>query len=171
MKNIFTEQFSEFIKNLENEEIQKMLDEQKRIKKSKLIYRDFLERNGLINQEEELKRLEDEKQKKLNELKFDPNNKIYEELRYEEYYKYLSEHIFKGYYYIPRDNKKQNFYLELQFNEENSEIFEINEKNMCFCGEKVKNADWIIGIVTNIGEEVKPLKPISKEFNTVSNYF
>ena len=171
MKNIFTEKFSEFIKNLENEEIQKMLDEQKRIKKSKLIYRDFLERNGLINQEEELKRLEDEKQKKLNELKFDPNNKIYEELRYEEYYKYLSEHIFKGYYYIPKDNKKQNLYLELQFNEENSEIFEINEKNMCFCGEKVKNADWIIGIVTNIGEEVKPLKPISKEFNTVSNYF
>ena len=171
LKKDFNPKFAEFVKNLEEEEIEKMLEEQKKVKKSQLVYRDFLERNGLINEEEEKKKAEEERQKKLNELKFDPNNKLYEDLKYKEYYKYLSENNIKGYYYIPKETKnKLNVYLELNNNEEN-EIFEINEKNMCFCGEKVKNADWIIGIAVNIGEDVKPLKQINKDFNSLSNYF
>ena len=169
MKKTFGKKFSEFIKNLESEEIQKMLEDQKKIQKSQLIYKDFLERNNLINEEEEEKKREEERQRKLNELKFDPNNKIYEDLRYQEYFKYLSQNIFQGYFYTPKDEKKLNLYLELQYNED-IDLFEINQKNICFCGEKVKNADWVIGIVINIGQDVKPLKQINKEFTTLSNY-
>ena len=171
LKNDFEKLFIDFIQNMEREELKKWLDEQNNIKKSKLIYRDFLERNGLINELEEEKKKEDETQKKLNQLRFDPFSKIYEDLRYQEYFKYLSEHIIKGYYYTSKNNLKTNIYLELENNEENTELFEINQKNMCFCGEKVKNADWIIGIVINVGEKVKPLNQINKEFTTLSYYF
>ena len=171
LKNDFEKLFIDFIQNMEREELKKWLDEQNNIKKSKLIYRDFLERNGLINELEEEKKKEDETQKKLNQLRFDPFSKIYEDLRYQEYFKYLSDHIIKGYYYISKNNLKTNIYLELENNEENTELFEINQKNMCFCGEKVKNADWIIGIVINVGEKVKPLNQINKEFTTLSYYF
>ena len=175
-KKIFEKQFSELINNLENEEIKKMLEEQKKIKRSQLVYKDFLERNGLINEDEEEKRKEDERQKKLNELKFDPNNKMYEDLRYQEYFKYLTENIIQGYYYMPKDEKKLglcNLLMEFYFQDEkdNIEIFEINQKNMCFCGEKVKNANWIIGIVTNVGVDVMPLKQINKEFNSFTYYY
>ena len=171
LKNDFEKLFIDFIQNMEREELKKWLDEQNNIKKSKLIYRDFLERNGLINELEEEKKKEDETQKKLNQLRFDPFSKIYEDLRYQEYFKYLSDHIIKGYYYTSKNNLKTNIYLELENNEENAELFEINQKNMCFCGEKVKNADWIIGIVINVGEKVKPLNQINKEFTTLSYYF
>ena len=171
LKNDFEKLFIDFIQNMEREELKKWLDEQNNIKKSKLIYRDFLERNGLINELEEEKKKEDETQKKLNQLRFDPFSKIYEDLRYQEYFKYLSDHIIKGYYYTSKNNLKANIYLELENNEENTELFEINQKNMCFCGEKVKNADWIIGIVINVGEKVKPLNQINKEFTTLSYYF
>ena len=171
LKNDFEKIFIDFIQNMEREELKKWLDEQNNIKKSKLIYRDFLERNGLINELEEEKKKEDETQKKLNQLRFDPFSKIYEDLRYQEYFKYLSDHIIKGYYYTSKNNLKTNIYLELENNEENTELFEINQKNMCFCGEKVKNADWIIGIVINVGEKVKPLNQINKEFTTLSYYF
>ena len=171
LKNDFEKLFIDFIQNMEREELKKWLDEQNNIKKSKLIYRDFLERNGLINELEEEKKKEDETQKKLNQLRFDPFSKIYEDLRYQEYFKYLSGHIIKGYYYTSKNNLKTNIYLELENNEENTELFEINQKNMCFCGEKVKNADWIIGIVINVGEKVKPLNQINKEFTTLSYYF
>jgi len=171
LKNDFEKLFIDFIQNMEREELKKWLDEQNNIKKSKLIYRDFLERNGLINELEEEKKKEDETQKKLNQLRFDPFSKIYEDLRYQEYFKYLSDHIIKGYYYTSKNNLKTNIYLELENNEENTELFEINQKNMCFCGEKVKNADWIIGIVINVGEKVKPLNQINKEFTTLSYYF
>ena len=171
LKNDFEKLFIDFIQNMEREELKKWLDEQNNIKKSKLIYRDFLERNGLINELEEEKKKEDETQKKLNQLRFDPFSKIYEDLRYQEYFKYLSEHIIKGYYYTSKNNLKTNIYLELENNEENTELFEINQKNMCFCGEKVKNADWIIGIVINVGEKVKPLNQINKAFTTLSYYF
>ena len=171
LKNDFEKLFIDFIQNMEREELKKWLDEQNNIKKSKLIYRDFLERNGLINELEEEKKKEDETQKKLNQLRFDPFSKIYEDLRYQEYFKYLSDHIIKGYYYTSKNNLKSNIYLELENNEENTELFEINQKNMCFCGEKVKNADWIIGIVINVGEKVKPLNQINKEFTTLSYYF
>ena len=171
LKNDFEKLFIDFIQNMEREELKKWLDEQNNIKKSKLIYRDFLERNGLINELEEEKKKEDETQKKLNQLRFDPFSKIYEDLRYQEYFKYLSDHIIKGYYYTSKNNIKTNIYLELENNEENTELFEINQKNMCFCGEKVKNADWIIGIVINVGEKVKPLNQINKEFTTLSYYF
>ena len=89
IKKTFDQYFSEFIKNLESEEIKKMLDEQKKIKQSQLIYKDFLERNDLMVPEEEEKKLEKERQKKLFESKFDPNNKIYEDLKRQEYYKYF----------------------------------------------------------------------------------
>ena len=171
LKNDFEKLFIDFIQNMEREELKKWLDEQNNIKKSKLIYRDFLERNGLINELEEEKKKEDETQKKLNQLRFDPFSKIYEDLRYQEYFKYLSDHIIKGYYYTSKNNLKTNIYLELENNEEKTELFEINQKNMCFCGEKVKNADWIIGIVINVGEKVKPLNQINKEFTTLSYYF
>ena len=171
LKNDFEKLFIDFIQNMEREELKKWLDEQNNIKKSKLIYRDFLERNGLINELEEEKKKEDETQKKLNQLRFDPFSKIYEDLRYQEYFKYLTDHIIKGYYYTSKNNLKTNIYLELENNEENTELFEINQKNMCFCGEKVKNADWIIGIVINVGEKVKPLNQINKEFTTLSYYF
>ena len=174
IKKTFDQYFSEFIKNLESEEIKKMLDEQKKIKQSQLIYKDFLERNDLMVPEEEEKKLEKERQKKLFESKFDPNNKIYEDLKRQEYYKYLSENLFQGYYYTPKEEKKlSNLYLELQFQDEKDDpqIFEINKKHMCFCGEKVTNADWVIGIVVNVGEEVKPLKQINKEFGSLSFYF
>ena len=171
LKNDFEKLFIDFIQNMEREELKKWLDEQNNIKKSKLIYRDFLERNGLINELEEEKKKEDETQKKLNQLRFDPFSKIYEDLRYQEYFKYLSDHIIKGYYYTSKNNLKTDIYLELENNEENIDLFEINQKNMCFCGEKVKNADWIIGIVINVGEKVKPLNQINKEFTTLSYYF
>ena len=171
LKNEFEEIFVDFIQNMEKEELKKWLDEQNKIKQSKLIYKDFLERNGLINEIEEQKRKEGEAQRKINELKFDPFSKIYEELRYQEYFKYLSEHLIKGYYYTPKNSSNSNIYIEIQTPEDNPEIFEINQKNMCFCGEKVKNADWLIGIVVNVGENVKPLKQINKEFTSLSYYF
>ena len=171
IKNVFVEKFSEFINNLRSDEIEKMLEEQKKTKESTLIYRDFLERNGLINEEEEERRKEELRQQRINELKFDANDKIYEDLKYQEYYKYFSEHLFKGYYYIPKDENKTNIYLELQNNDDdNLDIFEINEKNMCFCGERLTNANWIMGVVINVGEDVKALKQISEEYNTLSNY-
>ena len=171
LKNDFEKLFVDFIQNMEKEELKKWVDEQNNIKKSKLIYRDFLERNGLINELEEEKRKEGEVQRKINQIRFDPFSKVYEELRYQEYFKYLSDHLLKGYYYTSKNIDKTNIYLELQNNEGNSEIFEINQKNMCFCGEKVKNADWIIGLVVNVGEDVKPLKQINKEFGTFGYYF
>ena len=172
-KRKFGRIFSEFIKNLESDEIQKMIEDQKNVKNSQLIYKDFLERNGLINEEEEIKRKEEERQKKLNKLKFDPNNKIYEDLRYQEYFKYLSENIFHGYYYNPKNQNNLNYFLELELpdDKENSEIFELNQKNMCFAGEKVKNADWLMGIVINVGEDIKPLKQMNKEYNNFINYY
>ena len=174
IKKEFEPKFAEFIKNLQKEEIEKMLEEQKKIRKSQLIYKDFLERNGLINEQEIEKKKEEEKQKRLNELRFDPNNKIYEELKNQEYYKSITDNIFKGYYYLPKESKKPLYYLNLYFDEENNDInniIEINQKNMCFCGEKVQNAMWIIGIVVYTREEVKTLKNINKEFNSFCNYY
>ena len=172
-KKIFDKNFAEFIKNIEDEEIQKMLEKKKNTKQSQLIYKDFLERNDLINIEEEEKKMEEERQKKLFEAKIDPNNKIYENLKQQEYYKYLSENLFQGYYYTSKEGKNfSNMLLEIEFKNENDsrELFEITQKNMCFCGEKVTNADWVLGIVVNVGEEVKPLKQINKEFGTLSHY-
>ena len=177
IKNDLNPKFSEYIKSLQQEEIEKMLEEQKKVKPSQLVYRDFLERNDLINEQEEEQKKEEEKQKRLNELRFDPNNKIYEELKYQEYYKSISKNILKGYYYIPKDRKNLIYYLTLQFNEEKNDvndlnnILEINQKNMCYCGEKVKNAMWIIGIVIYTGQEVSQLKDISEEFNCFSTYY
>ena len=177
VKNTFNPKFSDFIKSLQEEEIEKMLEEQKKVRQSELVYKEFLERNELINEQEEEERKEKEKQKRLNELKFDPNNKIYEELKNQEYFKSISENILKGYYYLPRDKKNPKYYLSLQFNDENNDlndinnILEINLKNMCFCGEKVKNAMWIIGIVVYTGEEVRPLKDIGQDYNSFCTYY
>ena len=63
IKKIFDKNFAEFIKNIEDEEIQKMLEKKKNTKQSQLIYKDFLERNDLINIEEEEKKMEEERQK------------------------------------------------------------------------------------------------------------
>ena len=177
IKNNFNPKFSDFIKSLQQEEIEKMLEEQNKVRQSELVYKEFLERNELINEQEEEERKEKEKQKRLNELKFDPNNKIYEELKNQEYFKSISENILKGYYYLPKDKNNSKYYLSLQFNDENNDlndinnILEINLKNMCFCGEKVKNAMWIIGIVVYTGEEVRPLKDISKDYNSFCTYY
>ena len=126
IKNDFNPKFSEYIKSLQQEEIEKMLEEQKKVKPSQLVYRDFLERNDLINEQEEEQKKEEEKQKRLNELRFDPNNKIYEELKYQEYYKSISKNILKGYYYIPKDRKNLIYYLTLQFNEEKNDVNDLN---------------------------------------------
>lgn len=171
VKKKFEPKFLEFIKNLQEEEIQRMIEEQKKIRKSELIYKDFLERNGLVNAREEEKKKEEEKQKRLMELRYDPNNTIYEELKNKEYYKTISENIFKGYYYLPKNSKKKLYYLNLLFDNEDNEILEITYKNMCYCGEKVKNAMWVIGIAVHTGEEVKSIKDINKEFNSFSTYY
>ena len=174
IKNGFEPKFAEFIKNLQKEELEKMLEEQNKVRKSKKIYTEFLERNGILNEEEEMKKKEEEKQKRLMELRFDPNNKIYEELKNQEYYKSISENLFKGDYYLPKDKTKSLYYLSLYFPHQNSDInniLEINEKNMCFCGERIKNAMWIIGIAVHIGEKVKPLKDIDKDYNSFSSYY
>ena len=171
IKNEFEPKFVEFIKNLQEEEIQKMLEEQKKTRKTQIIYKDFLERNGLINDQEEEKKKEEEKQKRLLELRYDPNNKIYEELKNKEYYKTISENLFKGHYYLPKDSKKKLYYLNLLFDSDENDILEISQKNMCFCGEKLKNAMWVIGIAVHVGEEVKPIREIDKQFNSFSFYF
>ena len=174
IKKEFETKFDEFLKNLQKEEMEKMLEEQKNTRPSQLVYKDFLERNGLINEQEEEKKKEEENQKRLNELRFDPNNKIYEELKNQEYYKSITENIFKGEYYLPKNSKKSLYYLNLYFDEKDNNInniMEINNKNMCYCGEKVQNAMWIIGIVVYTGEEVNTLKKINKEFNSLCLYY
>ena len=171
IKKEFEPKFLEFLKNLKEEEIQRMIEEQKKIRKSELIYKDFLERNGLINAQEEEKKKEEEKQKRLMELRYDPNNIIYEELKNKEYYKAISDNIFKGYYYLPKNSKKRLYYLNLLFDNEENDILEITNKNMCYCGEKLKNAMWVIGIVVHTGEEVKSIKDIDKGFNSFSTYY
>ena len=59
--------------------MEKMLEEQKKVKKSQLVYRDFLERNGLINedQEKKIKKMKKKrKEKKKKEEKSRPINKF-----------------------------------------------------------------------------------------------
>ena len=175
IKNEFEQKFCEYIKKLEEKEIEKMIEQQQKMKQSKIIYKEFLERNGLINEQEEDIKKEEEKQNIIKDFRFDPNNKIYEELKNQEYYKSISNNLFKGYYYIPKDSNNSLYYLNLFFKgEEDAEvnrIFEINSKNMCYCGEKFKNAMWVIGIVVHTGKDVKPLREINEEFNSFSNYF
>ena len=177
IKNKFNPKFAEFIKSMKEEELEKMIEEQNKVRQSEKVYRDFLERNELMNEQEKEEKEQQEKQKKLNELKYDPNNKIYEEIKNQEYYKTISENILKGYYYIPKERNNPKYYLSLKFNDENNDlnninnILEINEKNMCFCGEKVKNGMWIIGIVVHTGQEVKPLNEISQDFGSFCTYY
>jgi hypothetical protein len=40
------------------------------------------------------------------ELRYDLNNIIYEKLKNKEYYKTISENIFKGYYFFTENSKK-----------------------------------------------------------------
>ena len=175
IKNEFEPKFIEFIKNLKQKDLEKMIEEQQKIRQSELIYKDFLERNGLINEQEEKKIKEEEKQKRLRELRYDPNNKIYEELKNQEYFKSISENLFEGYYYVPKDLKNSVYYLNLIFkgkeDDEINNVLEINQKNMCYCGENLKNANWVIGIVVHTGNDVKSLREINEEFNSFSLYY
>ena len=150
------------------------MNKKKKITNSQLRYEDFLERNKLMTKEEQEKKNEEEKQKEMNKLKLDPSNKLFEELKFQQYYKYVNQNLFKGDYYIPKDPKELIYYLNLNFDNEKNDtdnIIEINPKNMCYCGEKAKNAMWVMGIAVHVGDDTRQFKKINKEFNSFSTYY
>ena len=150
------------------------MKKKKKITNSQLRYEDFLERNKLMTKEEQEKKNEEEKQKEMNKLKLDPSNKLFEELKFQQYYKYVNQNLFKGDYYIPKDPKELIYYLNLNFDNEKNDtdnIIEINPKNMCYCGEKAKNAMWVMGIAVHVGDDTRQFKKINKEFNSFSTYY
>ena len=69
---------------------------------------------------------------------------------------------------------KSTYYCELYFRDEKNtrnKIFELNQKNICYCGEKVKNAKWFMGIAICVSNDSKPLREVTEDFNTLSTYF
>ena len=174
IKNIFKVRFTEFFKEYQEKEKERMKEEENRIPKSHIVYEDFLERNGIMTQKEEDKRIQEENRRILNQLKFNQTNKLFEKLKFDQYFKFISKNLFKGNFYLPKDMTRSTFYVELSFKEENdnkNKIFEINQKNICYLGEKVKNAKWFMGIAMCVADESKPLRENSESFNSLFVYF
>lgn len=141
VKKNFEKNFKIFFEKFRAEEIKKMEEEQKKIPQSHVVYKDFLERNGMMTKQEEDKKIADENQRVLNELQFDENNKLFEELKFKQYFKYLSNNLFKGKFYVPKDKSRGLYYLDLYFEgkqEIKNKLIDISQKNICYCGEKNK---------------------------------
>ena len=103
--------------------------------KSQAIYEDFLERNGIMTQQEEQRKIQNENRRILSILKNNQSTKSLEKLKYEQYLKYLSRNLFRGNYYLPKDMTKPTYYCELYFRDEKNsknKIFELNQKNICY---------------------------------------
>ena len=174
VKQNFEKNFKVFFEKFRKEEMKKMEEEQKKIPQSHVVYEDFLERNGMMTKQEEEKKMADENQRVLNQLQFDENNKLFEELKFKQYFKYLSNNLFKGSIYVPKDKPKELYYLDLYFEgkqDKKNKLIDINQKNICYCGEKIKNAKWCVGIVIYTGDDSKPLRDIRKGFSSLSSYF
>ena len=174
VKTNFEKNFKEFFEKFREEEMKKMEEEQKKIPQSHVEYKDFLERNGMMTKQEEEKKIADENQRVLNELQFDENNKLFEELKFKQYFKYLSNHLFKGSFYVPKDKSRELYYLDFNFEgkqDKKNKLIDISQKNICYCGEKIKNAKWCLGVVIHVGDDSKPLRDIREGFSSLSSYF
>ena len=174
VKKNFEKNFKVFFEKFRTDEMKKMEEEQKKIPQSHVVYEDFLERNGMMTKQEEEKKIADENQRVLNELQFDENNKLFEELKFKQYFKYLSNNLFKGNYYVPKDKSRELYYLDLYFEgkqDKKNKLIDITQKNICYCGEKIKNAKWCVGIVMYTGDDSKPLREIREGFSSLSSYF
>ena len=176
VKKIFRVRFTEFFKEYQEQEKERLKEEENRIPKSHIVYEDFLERNGIMTQKEEDKKIQEENRRILNQLKFNQSNKLFEKLKFDQYFKFMSKNLFKGNFYLPKDMTKPTYYVELSFKEENDDknknkIFEINQKNICYCGERVKNAKWFMGIAMCVADDSKPLREIRDSFNSLFVYF
>jgi len=174
VKKNFEKNFKVFFEKFRTDEMKKMEEEQKKIPQSHVVYEDFLERNGMMTKQEEEKKIADENQRVLNELQFDENNKLFEELKFKQYFKYLSNNLFKGNFYVPKDKTRELYYLDLYFEgkqDKKNMLIDITQKNICYCGEKIKNAKWCVGIVMYTGDDSKPLREIKEGFSSLSSYF
>ena len=180
MKKEFRVRFNEFFRDFQEQEKERIKEEESKMGKSQMVYEDFLERNGVITQEEEQKKIENENRRILSILKSNQSTKSFEKLKYDHYLKYLSHNIFRGYFYLPKDMTKSTYYCELYFREDRynknnknnkNKIFEFNQKNVCYCGEKVKNAKWFIAIALCVSNDSKPLREVTEGFNTLYTYF
>ena len=99
-------------------------------------------------------------------MQFDENNKLFEELKFKQYFKYLSNNLFKGSFYVPKDKSRGLYYLDLYFEgkqDKKNKLIDISQKNICYCGEKIKNAKWCVGVVIYTGDDSKPLRDIREE--------
>ena len=174
VKKNFEKNFKVFFEKFREEEMKKMEEEKKKIPQSHVVYEDFLERNGMMTKQEEEKKIADENQRVLNELQFDENNKLFEELKFKQYFKYLSNNLFKGSFYVPKDKSRGSYYLDLYFEgqqDKKNKLIDISQKNICYCGEKIKNAKWCVGVVMYTGDDSKPLRDIREGFSSLSSYF
>jgi len=174
IKKNFEKNFKVFFEKFRADEMRKMEEEKKKIPQSHVVYEDFLERNGMMTKQEEEKKMADENQRILNELQFDENNKLFEELKFKQYFKYLSNNLFKGSFYVPKDKSREKYYLELYYEgkqDKKNKLIDITQKNICYCGEKIKNAKWCVGIVMYTGDDSKPLREIREGFSSLSSYF
>jgi len=174
MKKNFKERFNQYFKDFQEQERERIREEESKVQKGQIVYEDFLERNGIMTKEEEQRKIQEENRKILSILKNNQSTKSLENLKYTHYLKFLSRNLFRGYYYLPKDMTKNTFYLELYFREDKNsknKIFEINQKNICYCGEKLKNAKWFMGIAICVANDSKPLREVTEDFNTLSTYF
>ena len=174
MKKAFRVRFNEFFRDFQQQERERIREEESKMGKSQAIYEDFLERNGIMTQQEEQRKIQNENRRILSILKNNQNTKSFEKLKHEQYLKYLSRNLFRGNYYLPKDMTKSTYYCELYFRDEKNsknKIFELNQKNICYCGEKVKNAKWFMGIAICVSNDSKPLREVTEDFNTLSTYF
>jgi len=173
VKKVFKVRFTEFFKEYQEQENKRMQEEENKIPKSHIVYEEFLERNGIMTQKEEEKKIQEENRKILNKMKFNQSNKLFEKLKFDQYFKFMSKNLFQGNFYLPKDQTKSTFYLELSFKDEKNDkkkIVELNQKNICYCGERVKNAKWFMGIAMCVANESKPLRECSDWFNNIFVY-
>ena len=174
VKKIFKKRFTEFFKEYQEQEKERMKEEENKIPKSHIVYENFLERNGIMTQKEEDKKIQEENRRILNQLKFNQSNKLFEKLKFDQYFKFMSKNLFTGNFYLPKDMTKSTYYVELSFKEEKDDknkIFEINQKNICYLGERVKNTKWFMGIAICVSDDSKPLREIRDSFNSLLVYF
>ena len=174
MKKAFRVKFNEFFRDFQEQEKERIREEESKWGKSQTVYEDFLERNGIMTQQEEQRKIQNENRRLLSLLKNNQSTKSFEKLKHDQYLKFLSRNLFRGNYYLPKDMTKSTYYCELYFRDEKNtrnKIFELNQKNICYCGEKVKNAKWFMGIAICVSNDSKPLREVTEDFNTLSTYF
>ena len=174
MKKVFKVKFNEYFRDFQEQEKERIREEESKTGNNKILYEDFLIRNGIMTQQEEQKKIKNENRRILSLLRNNQSTQSFEKLKYDHYLKYLSRNLFRGYYYLPKDMTKTTYYCELYFRDEKNtrnKIFELNQKNICYCGEKVKNAKWFMGIAICVSNDSKPLREVTEDFNTLSTYF